>query len=325
MPKLYYLEAITQALQEEMERDSNVFCIGEDIAEYGGAFKVTKGLVDRFGPQRVIDSPLDEAAIIGVALGAAVMGMRPVAEMQFADFVACGFNQLVNNAAKIYYRWEHPVPMVVRCPSGGGLSAGPYHSQNPEAWFIHAPGLKVVAPYSAYDAKGLLKASIRDPNPVVFLEHKYLYRRVKEEIPEEDYLVPLGKAKIQRTGKDLSVIAYGSMVLLALEAAEKLQQETGYQAEIVDLRSLVPLDETLVLDSVRKTSKALIVYEAPLSCGFGAEIASRIAEKIFTFLDGPVKRLASKDTPVPFSPALEENFMPTVDKIYQSMLDLARF
>ncbi|MEK7483056.1 MAG: alpha-ketoacid dehydrogenase subunit beta [Planctomycetota bacterium] len=325
MPKLYYIEAITQALQEEMARDSSVFCIGEDIAEYGGAFKVTKGLVERFGVDRVIDSPLDEAAIIGVSIGAAIMGMRPVAEMQFADFVACGFNQLVNNAAKIYYRWGHPVPMVVRCPSGGGLSAGPYHSQNPEAWFIHTPGLKVVAPYSAYDAKGLLKAAIRDPNPVVFLEHKYLYRRMKEEVPEEEYIVPLGKAKIQRLGKDLSVITYGSMVVFALEAAEKLQKETGYQAEIVDLRTLVPLDEELVLASVKKTSKALLLHEASLNCGFGAEVAARIAEKVFTFLDGPVKRLASKDTPVPFSPALEENFMPTVDKIYQSMLDLARF
>lgn len=321
----YYLEAITQALFEEMERDSSVYCLGEDIAEYGGAFKVTKGLVERFGPNRVIDTPLAESAIIGVALGSAIMGMRPVAEMQFADFIACGFNQLVNNAAKIYYRWGQAVPMVVRCPSGGGLSAGPYHSQNPEAWFIHASGLKVVAPYSAYDAKGLLKAAIRDNNPVLFFEHKYLYRRVKEEIPEEDYIVPIGKGILRRIGTDLTVITYGSMVLFALEAAKKLEQETGFQAEIVDLRSLVPFDEELILQSVQKTSKAMVLHEAVLTCGFGAEIAARIAEKAFQFLDGPVKRVASKDTPVPFSPALEENFMPTIEKIYQAMVELARF
>lgn len=325
MPQLYYLEAISQALFEEMERDPRVFCLGEDIATYGGAFKVTKGLVERFGSERVIDTPLAESVIIGAALGAALMGQRPVAEMQFADFIACGFNQTVNNVAKIYYRWGQAVPLVIRCPSGGGLHAGPYHSQNPEAWFIHTPGLKVLAPYSAYDAKGLLKSAIRDNNPVLFFEHKYLYRRVREEIPSEEYLVPLGKGILRREGADISVITYGSMVLFALEAAKKLAKEQGIEVEIVDLRSLVPLDEDLILQSVRKTSKVLILHEATLTGGFGAELAARIAEKAFTFLDGPIRRLASKDTPVPFSPALEEDFMPTVEKIYNSLLELARF
>ncbi|MCC6859935.1 MAG: alpha-ketoacid dehydrogenase subunit beta [Bryobacterales bacterium] len=311
-----YLEAIREGIGEEMERDPGVFLIGEDIAVYGGAFKITAGMLDRFGERRVVDTPLCESGIVGAAIGAALMGLRPVAEMQFMDFISCGFDQVVNFAAKCRYRWNAPVPMVIRGPSGGGTHGGPFHSQNPEAWFFHTPGLKVVAPATPYDAKGLIKSSIRDNDPVLFFEHKALYRRVKEDLPAGDYTVPIGKAKVVREGKDLSVITYGSGVHMALEAAEALDRE-GVSMEIVDLRTLLPLDEDTVLASVRKTSRVILLHEDTLTGGIGGELAARIAEKAFEFLDAPVVRIAAPDTPVPFSPVLEEAFLPNARKVLE--------
>src|SRR6188474_382107 len=270
MSEMTYLEAISDGLREEMRRDETVFCLGEDIGVFGGAFKVTAGFHDELGADRVLDAPLAENLIIGAAVGAAAEGLRPVCEMQFADFIACGFDQLVNVAAKMHYRQGVAVPMVVRLPTGGGFSGGPFHSQNPEAWFLQAPGLKVVAPATADDAKGLLTAAIRDPNPVCYLEHKGLYRYVKDQVPEGEYAIPLGKARIAREGGELTVIAYGSSVHLALRAAEELEEDI----EILDLRSLCPLDREAVLDSVRKTGKALVAHEATRSCGVGAEVAA---------------------------------------------------
>jgi 2-oxoisovalerate dehydrogenase E1 component beta subunit len=319
-----YLEAIREGLWEEMERDPNVFLIGEDIGIYGGAFKVTAGMLERFGERRVVDTPISESAIVGAAIGASFAGLRPVAEMQFSDFITCGFDQIVNYAAKCRYRWNAPVPIVVRAPSGGGIHGGPFHSQNPEAWFVHTPGLKVIAPATPYDAKGLIKAAIRDNDPVIFFEHKALYRKVKEDLPQGEYTVPIGKARVHREGKHLSVITYGAMVHAAAEAADLLEAE-GISIEIVDLRTLLPLDEETVLASVRKTSKALIVHEATLTCGVGAEIAARITEKAFTYLDGPVMRLTAPDTPVPYSPPLEEAFLPNATKIVEKALELAKF
>jgi len=324
MAVITYLEAISQGLREEMERDSSVFLLGEDIGVYGGAFKVTKGFIDQFGEERVIDTPLSESAIIGAAIGAAMMGLRPVAEMQFADFISCGFNQVVNMAAKVHYRWGVAVPMVIRCPSGGGVHGGPFHSQNPEAWFFHVPGLKIVAPSTPYDAKGLLKAAIRDNNPVLYFEHKYLYRRVKGEVPEDDYLVPIGKGDVKREGRDISIITYGSMVHVSMEAAEVLSKE-GLQCEIVDLRSLLPFDKELILQSVKKTNRVLIVHEDTKTGGIGGEIAAVITEEAFEYLDAPILRLASIDSPVPFSPPLEEYFMPNAQKITEALRKLAAF
>ncbi len=309
-----YLEAIRQGIWEEMERDPNVFLLGEDIGTYGGAFKITDGMLDRFGERRVIDTPLAESAIIGAAVGASMMGLRPVAEMQFADFITCGFDQVVNFAAKCRYRWGAAIPMVVRGPSGGGIRAGPFHSQNPEAWFVHVPGLKVVTPATAYDAKGLIKSAIRDNDPVVFFEHKALYRRIKEDLPEEEYTVPIGKAKIFRQGEDLSIITYGSMVYLARDAADQLAQE-GISVEIVDMRTLLPIDEETILASVRKTSKAILLHEDTLTGGVGGEIAARIAECAFDRLDGPIVRIASADTPIPYSPPLEDAFLPSLSTV----------
>ncbi len=319
-----YLEAIRQALEEEMHRDERVFLLGEDIGVYGGAFKVTQGLLETFGPRRVIDTPMCEIAIAGSAIGSAMMGMRPVAEIQFADFMACAFDQIVNVAGTSYYRWQAPVPIVIRAPAGGGVRAGPFHSQNPEAWFCHAPGLRVVVPATAYDAKGLLKSAIRDPNPVIYLENKYLYRRIKEDIPAEDYTVPFGKAAVRREGNDLSLLAYGAMVHEALAAAEVLAQE-GIDAEVLDLRTLVPLDEEAVLASARKTGKVLITHEASRTAGFGAELASLIAERAFEYLDGPVLRVTAPDTPVPYSPPLEDFYRPDAAKIAETARRLAAY
>src|SRR3954453_2508751 len=268
MATLTYLEAIRQGIWEEMERDPAVFCIGEDIGVYGGAFKVTDGFIHRFGPERVIDTPIAESAIIGSALGASFTGMRPVAEFQFMDFIGCAFNQIVNMVAKAHYRWGAPAPMVIRGPSGGGVHGGPFHSQNPEMWFVHAPGLKVVCPASAYDAKGLIKAAIRDNNPVIFFEHKYLYRRIKEDVPAEDYIVPLGKARVARQGHDISVITYAAMVHIAIEAADLLSKE-GIELEIVDLRTLAPLDSEAIANTVSKTNKVIILHEDTRTGGFG--------------------------------------------------------
>src|SRR3984957_169862 len=275
-----YLEAIRQGLWEEMERDPGVFLIGEDIGVYGGAFRVTAGFLDHFGAQRVIDTPIAESAIVGAALGAGLMGLRPVAEIQFSDFISCAFDQIVNFAAKCRYRWGAGVPIVIRAPSGGGIHGGPFHSQNPEMAFVHTPGLKVVAPSSAYDAKGLIKAAIRDNDPVLFFEHKGLYRKVKEELPEQDYTVPIGKAAVIREGRDMSLITYGAMVHVGLEAAGQLERE-GIDMEIVDLRSLLPLDVEAILASARKTSKVMLLHEDTRTGGLGGEIAGLISENAF--------------------------------------------
>ncbi len=307
-----------------MQRDETVFCLGEDIGEYGGAFKVTKGFLKEFGEERVVDTILAETAIVGVAVGAAMMGLRPVAEMQFADFVSCGWNQVVNMAAKCHYRWGAAVPIVIRLPSGGGLHAGPFHSQNPEAWFFHVPGLKLVAPSTPYNAKGLIKAAIRDNNPVLYFEHKYLYRHVKDEVPDNDYVVPIGQVEIRRTGRDISLITYGSMVHASLEAAENLAKE-GIEVEVVDMQSLLPFDKKTILDSVKKTSRVMIVHEATLTGGIGGEIAAMISQEAFEYLDAPVRRLASIDTPVPYSAPLEEYFMPNVQKITEALRRLASY
>lgn len=319
-----YLEAIRQGIWEEMERDPNVFLLGQDIGVYGGAFKVTAGMLDKFGERRVIDTPLSESGIAGAAIGASMFGLRAVAEMQFSDFITCAFDQVVNFAAKCRYRWGAAIPIVVRAPSGGGNRGGPFHSQNPEAWFVHVPGLKVLTPATAYDAKGLIKSAIRDNDPVIFLEHKGLYRRIKEELPEEEYTVPIGKARVFRPGDDLSIITYGAMVYVANEAAGQLAEE-GISVEVVDLRTLLPIDEETILASVRKTGKAILLHEDVLTGGVGGEIAARIAERAFESLDGPVVRIAAPDTPVPFSPPLEDAFLPGVPKVVEKARWLYRY
>lgn len=325
MATMTYIEAISRGMWEEMERDASVFVLGEDVGAYGGAFKATKGFLQRFGEERVIDTPLSEAAILGAAVGAALVGMRPIAEMQFADFVTCGFNQLVSNAAKIHYRWHLPVPIVVRLPSGGYIHGGPYHSVSPEAWFFHVPGLKIVAPATPYDAKGMMKAAIRDNNPVLFLEFKYLYRRSKGEVPENDYVVEIGRGAVRRQGTDITLLSYGSTVQMALNAANQIAEEEGVQVKVVDLRSLQPLDADLILASVEETGKVLIVHEDNLTGGIGGEIAALIADKAFEFLDAPVKRLGALDVPVPFAPPLEEHVLPNQAKIIELLRELSKF
>jgi pyruvate/2-oxoglutarate/acetoin dehydrogenase E1 component len=319
--ELTYLEAISDGLRTEMRRDESVFCLGEDIGGFGGAFKVTDGFAEEFGAERVLDTPLAENAIIGAATGAAIEGMRPVCEMQFADFIACGFDQLVNVAAKLHYRQGLSVPIVVRLPSGGGFSGGPFHSQNPEAWFLQAPGLKVVAPATAADAKGLLASAIRDPNPVCFLEHKGLYRHVRDEVPEGEHTVPLGEARVAREGTELTVIAYGSAVPLALEAVEQLEEDI----EVLDLRSLCPLDRGAILASARKTGKVLIAHEATRACGVGAEVAALIGSEAFEDLDAPIRRLTAPDVPIPFSPPLEQAVLPQLDDMKEACRELLAY
>jgi pyruvate/2-oxoglutarate/acetoin dehydrogenase E1 component len=319
--ELTYLQAISDALRHEMARDPSVLCIGEDIGAFGGAFKVTDGFVEEFGAERCIDTPLAESAIIGTAVGAAAEGLRPVCEMQFADFISCGFDQLVNVAAKLHYRQGIAVPIVIRLPSGGGFSGGPFHSQNPEAWFLQTPGLKVVAPATAADAKGLLISAIRDPNPVCYLEHKGLYRHVKGEVPQGEHTVPLGQARIAREGNELTVIAYGSSVHLAMQAAEEL----GEEIEVLDLRSLCPLDHDAILASVHKTSKVLVAHEATRSCGVGAEVAALITEHAFEDLDAPVRRLTAPDVPIPFSPPLEQAVLPQLDDVKEACRELLAY
>ncbi len=319
-----YLEAIKQGMREEMQRDQSVYILGEDVGVYGGAFKVTAGLLDEFGPLRVIDTPLSESAIVGAAVGSALMGQRPIAEMQFMDFIACGFDQIVNMAAKLHYRNGMAVPMVIRGPSGGGVHGGPFHSQNPEAWFIHCPGLKVVAPGSALDAYGLIKAAVRDDNPVLFFEHKYLYRRLKAELPAEDYTVPIGEARVVQEGADMTIYTYGWMVEQSLAAAEELADE-DVSVEVIDLRTLLPLDREAILRSIAKTSKALIVHEDTRTLGVGAEVAAILAEEAFDMLDGPIIRVTAPDTPVPFSPPLEKAFLPNTEKIVAAARRLAAY
>ena len=320
-----YLIAIAEALWEEMERDGNVFMLGEDIGVYGGAFKVTEGFIEQFGPDRVMDTPICEETMMGMAIGSAMEGMRPVAEVQYADFIANGFDELVNVAGKYHYRAGVPLPMVVRGPSGGGVRASSFHSQNPEPWFAHTPGLKVICPAFPSDAKGLLKSAVRDDNPCIFFEHKWIYRRIKEIVSEDpDVLVPIGKAKVQREGTDLSIITYGAMVHKALDAAEELSHQ-GISAEIVDLRTITPMDTQTILDSVVKTSHALVLYESHKFLGVGAEVAAVISEEAFDSLDAPVMRLAPPNVPVPFSPSLEDAFLPDIDDIVAAAQRLSAY
>jgi 2-oxoisovalerate dehydrogenase E1 component beta subunit len=327
MAQVTYLEAIRQALSEEMERDPSVVLLGEDIGVYGGAFQATAGLLERFGWERVMDTPISETAIVGAAVGMSYLGLRPVAEMQFMDFIACAFNVTTNYAAKSHYLWGAPVPIVIRGPSGGGVHGGPFHSANPEMLFVHTPGLKVVCPATAYDAKGLLKSAIRDSNPVLFFEHKFLYRRIKEELPQGSdagYTVPLGQAVVRRPGRHLTIVTYAAMVHASLEAAEKLSQD-GIEAEVVDLRTLAPLDRATIFDSLRRTSKLLIVHEDVRTGGIAAEIAALATESLFGELDGPIRRVTGLDTPVPFSPPLEEYFLPSAEKIAAAARELAAY
>jgi 2-oxoisovalerate dehydrogenase E1 component beta subunit len=314
MAVITYLEAIRQALFEEMARDDRVFIMGEDIGAYGGAFKATEGLLDRYGEGRVIDTPISEQAIVGSAIGASYMGMRPVCEIQFIDFIASCFDMLTNFAAKSRYRNGAGVPLVVRGPCGGGVAGGPFHSLNPESFFLNTPGLKMVEPSTAYDAKGLLKAAIRDDDPVLYFEHKFLYRRIKDDVPGDDYVVPIGKAAVRREGRDLTIITFGAMVYTALEAAKELERH-GVQAEVIDLRSLAPLDKETILGSVSHTSRALLLHEATLTGGIGGELAAIIGEEAFEYLDAPIARVASADTPVPYAPPLETAFLPTVRRV----------
>jgi len=322
-----YLKAINQALHEEMRRDENVLVIGEDVAELGGAFKVTEGLLDAFGEQRVIDTPISEALIVGAAIGAAVLGMRPVAEMQFGDFISCAFDQIVNMAATLRYRHggRASCPIVVRAPSGAGIHGAIFHSQNPEAWFTRVPGLKVVAPATAYDAKGLLKSAIRDDDPVIYFEHKRLYRSIKEDLPEGEFTVPIGVAELRREGRDLSLITYGGTMHQSLDAARILEKEDGLSVEVLDLRTLLPLDREAILATARKTGKVLIVHEDRLTGGIGGEVAATIAEHAFESLDGPIRRLAMADTHNAFSPPMEEYILPNTNKIVQAIRDLAAY
>jgi len=324
MPVITYLEAIRQALFEEMEADERVFVMGEDIGPYGGAFKVTEGLHEKFGDARVIDTPISETAIVGSAIGASYMGLRPVCEIQFIDFIACCFDMLTNFAATSRYRNGAGVPIVVRGPCGGGVGGGPFHSLNPEAYFLNTPGLKMVEPATAYDAKGLLKAAIRDDDPVLYFEHKFLYRRIKDEVPADDYVVPIGKAAVRREGSDLTIITFGAMVHTALDAAAALDGD-GVQAEVVDLRTLAPLDRETILASVAKTNRALLLYEARRTGGIGGELAAIIAEEAFESLDAPIVRVASEDVPVPYAPPLESAFLPSVHRVVEAAKQLVKY
>jgi 2-oxoisovalerate dehydrogenase E1 component beta subunit len=320
-----YLQAISDGLRQEMRRDKRVYVIGEDVGVYGGAFKVTQGFQEEFGPWRVFDAPLSETAIVGSCTGAAIMGMRPVAEMQFADFVSCAWDQLVTVAAKQRYRAGTAVPIVVRCPSGGGFSGGPFHSQNPESSFAHIPGLKIVCPSTPEDAKGLLVTAIEDPNPVLYFEHKHLYRRIKADVPDDRYTTPFGEARVHREGDDVTVVTWGAMVYTASEAADQVAETDGVSTEILDLRTIIPWDRKAVLASVEKTSKVIVLHEDTITGGFGAEIAATIAAEAFEHLDAPLKRIAAPDAPVPFSPPLEKAFIPQVDDVVAGLKELAAY
>jgi len=324
--ELSYIEAIREALFEEMRRDPKVFVLGEDVGPYGGAFGATQGLSEEFGEMRCLDTPISESAIVGVAIGAAMRGYRPVAEMQFADFITCAFDQIVNQAATLRYRCggRVSVPIVIRAPSGGNVGGGLYHSQNPEAWFVHRPGLKVVAPSTPFDAKGLLKAAIRDDNPVVYFEHKYLYRRAKGPVPDGDEIVPIGVAEVRRKGSDLTLVTYGAMVQPSLEAADRLAKD-GVEVEVIDLRSLMPFDKAAILSSVEKTNRALVVHEDVKTLGIGAELSAVITEERFDHLDAPVMRLTYPDTHCPFAHVLEQANMPGTEKITDALRRLAAY
>jgi 2-oxoisovalerate dehydrogenase E1 component beta subunit len=324
MAAVTYLEAIRQGLWEEMERDSRVFVMGEDVGVYGGAFKVTEGFLQRFGTERVVDTPISEMAIASAVYGASLTGLRPVGEFQFMDFISSAHSQIVQILAKSNYRWGAPAPLVLRGPSGGGVSGGPYHSQNPEMFYVHTPGLKVICPATARDAKGLMKSAIRDNNPVLFFEHKYLYRRVKEELPTEDYTVEIGKARIHREGKHVSVITYAAMVYVAEEAAHILAKE-GIELEILDLRTLLPLDNAAIAATVEKTNRVIILHEDTKTGGIAGEIAAIINEEAFDALDGPIVRITSMDAPVPFSPPLEKAFLPKVEDVVREARRLVAY
>lgn len=324
MAQVSYLDAIRLAILEEMQRDPRVFVIGEDVGGYGGAFRVTQGFLESFGPERVIDTPISESAIVGAAIGASLFGMRPVAEMQFIDFISCGFDMLVNYAAKSRYRWGGGVPLVVRGPCGGGVRGGPFHSQNPEAYFMNVPGLKIVAPATPHDAKGLMTAAIRDPDPVIFLEHKFLYRRIKQELPEGEIVTPIGRARVARAGRHVSVISYAAMLHVALEAAAAAAKD-GIEVEVLDLRTLLPLDEEAILATARKTGRVLVLHEATYTGGPGGEIAALVAERAFEHLDAPVVRMAPPDTPVPYAPPLEDAFLPDAARVIEAIRALAGY
>jgi pyruvate/2-oxoglutarate/acetoin dehydrogenase E1 component len=324
MPEKTYLQAISDGLRQEMQRDERVFVLGEDVGVYGGAFKVTQGFQEEFGSHRVLDMPLSETAIMGGSTGAALMGLRPVAEMQFADFVSCAWDHLVTVAAKQHYRAGTPIPIVLRLPSGGGFSGGPFHSQNPESSFAHIPGLKVVCPATPEDAKGLLASAIEDPNPVLYFEHKHLYRRIRGEVQDERFTTPFGEARIHRPGDDVTVITWGAMVYTADGAATRLADE-GVSVEVLDLRTLIPWDREAVLESVTRCSKVLVLHEDTRTGGFGAEIAATIVEEAFEQLDAPVRRVAAPDAPVPFAPSLEKAFIPQVDDVAAALRELAAY
>ena len=326
MPEVTYLEALRQGMWEEMERDERVFILGEDIGSYGGAFKVTDGFLQKFGEQRVIDTPIAEAAIVGAAAGAAHMGLRPVAEMQFIDFISCAYDMLTNYVATARYRAGLPTPMVVRGPSGGYVRGGPFHSQNPEAAFLHTPGLKIVCPATARDAKGLIKSAIRDDDPVLYFEHKFLYRRIKEDLPEgEEILTPIGKARLAREGKDLTIVTWSAMVFKALEAAEQLEKEDGLSVEVLDLRTLLPMDDEAIMASVRKTNRVLIAHEDTRTGGVAGEITARINDQAFEWLDAPVKRVAAHDVPLPYAPTLEDFVLPQTDDLVRAARWIAAY
>ena len=325
MAEVTFLEAIREGIAEEMERDPEVFLMGEDIGRYGGAFKVTEGLLDRFGEDRVIDTPISEAGFVGAAAGAAHMGMKPVVEMQFIDFISNAYDMLTNYVATARYRAFLPCPMVVRGPSGGYVRGGPFHSQNPEAAFVHTPGLKVVYPSTAADAKGLIKAAIRDEDCVLFFEHKYLYRRIKETLPQGDHVVPIGQARLAREGTDLSIVTYAATVYKALEAAEQLEREDGLSVEVLDLRSLAPLDDAAILATVRKTNRLLIVHEDTRTGGIAGEITARVNEEAFEWLDAPILRVTAHDVPLPYAPALEDFVLPQTADIVRAARRLAAY
>jgi 2-oxoisovalerate dehydrogenase E1 component beta subunit len=319
-----YIDAISRAMREEMQRDERVFILGEDVGLYGGAFRVTKGFQDEFGEERVIDTPIAEAQIMGTAIGAAMMGMRPIAEMQFMDFISCGFDQLTQYAATSLYRWNQPCPIVVRGPSGGGVHGGPFHSQNNEMWFAQTPGLKVVCPGTAYDAKGLMTTAIRDSDPVIYFEHKYLYRRIKEELPEDDFTVPIGKAIIRKPGSTITLVTYANMQYVALEAQEVLKHD-GIDLEIIDLRTISPLDSDLVVESIKKTHKVILLHEDQAFGGIGGELAARISEDAMEYLDGPIRRITPPDTHVPYASAMEEYFLPNAKDVVYVARELAKY